>query len=444
MRITRELENQYHKLDSSLWFRPTLIAIGSAILAFITVEFDRVFDVDRVFFLRAGIDDARAILSSVTSSMLTVTTVTFSIIMVALVLASQQFSPRIIRNVMRDTPSQYVLGTFIGTFIYSLLVLGQINDQAALIFVPILSLATSILLTLLSIVAFIYFVHHIAETIQASVLIARAAERTIDVLDRRFPETLGHAMEHIPAPPTPSTPSTTIHNPKGGYIQAIDPVPLLALAQRFDVVVYMDRAVGDFVPTGNPLLHMFPQRQLDRDAIAEFQDVFEFGLERTLFDDVLFGIRQLVDIALKAISPAVNDPSTAINAIDLLSDVLAQAIRRPEQSPCRYDEFDQLRVVANTITFRQMLGTAINQIRQYAKSEIAVTARLLVLLNEVALASNDQERRAMLWEQACIITRGADQGISDPYDRAYINEHLQTLANTLAISAAQRITLTVG
>ncbi|MBP8251959.1 MAG: DUF2254 domain-containing protein [Herpetosiphon sp.] len=444
MRPRIELAENLYKLNTSLWFRPTIMTITSGILAFVTVEIDKRIGFSSVGMLASGVDDARAILSSITSSMLTVTTVTFSIMMVALVLASQQFSPRIIRNVMRDTPSQYVLGAFIGTFVYSLLVLGRVTNTENLRFVPIISLATSIIMTMIAIAAFIYFIHHIAETIQAHELIAQAGDRTLEVMKRHYPERLGVGITVDQAPELPATEPVIICSRKGGYVQAIDPVMLLRLAQDHDLVIEMLRTVGDFVPKGNPLMRMWerqsePSPLFFREHHAIFEDVFELGRERTLFDDVLFGLRQMVDIALKAISPAINDPNTASNAIDHIGNVLVQATRHPDPLRYRVDDQGILRVIVASATFSDMLNTSLNQIRHYSSAEPTITSRLLNMLNEVAFATDDPDRRGLLWKHALMIVRSADRNIHEPYDRQRVNQRLTTLADTLGMNVETKL-----
>ncbi len=433
MRIHLEVQARWDRLESSLWFRPTLLSVAAAGLAVAMVAVDRALGVSSFALLNAGADDARALLSSITSSMLTVTTVTFSIIMVALVLASQQFSPRIIRNFMRDSTSQYVLGIFIGTFIYSLLVLGRISDTNNSLFVPVVSIAVAVLLTLLSIGTFIYFIHHIAEAIQANTIVAGAGEKTVALLDKLFPEQLGQPAPPpaAAAPPLPTTPGAPIAAPKPGYIQEIDPVALLGLACQHDRLIRLERAIGDFVPQGNSLLRIWPEHELGDDEIRALQDVFEIGSERTLFDDILFGIRQLVDIALKAISPAINDPSTAVNCIDYLGNILVQAARRSDPELYRYDQSGRLRVIAQGVTFEQLVDGAFSQIRQYASSEVAVTLRLLKTLHEIAQATADPARTQVLWRHAQMIARGAALGIPEPHDRQQINQAVRLLAQQI-------------
>lgn len=428
MRIAREIQSRWDRLLSSLWFRPALLTAGIALASFGTVQIDRAVGGNWLLF-QASVDDARAILSSITSSLLTVTTVTFSIIMVALVLASQQYSPRVIRNLMRDARPQYVLGLFIGTFLYSLLVLAQTSSIQDRVFVPLISILFSVILTLVSIVAFIFFIHHVAESIQSANIIGQAAASTHALLGGRFPDAVGVPGDDAALEQSrPAGTLVAVGSPQAGYIQAVDAVLLLDLAARDDLVVEMARAIGDFVPAGNPLLYVWSEMPLSAAQVAELQNTYEIGAERTFFDDILYGFRQLVDIALRAISPAINDPTTACMSIDHMTNLLVQAARQPDPAPYRYDSAGRLRLIARGVDFAQMLDSAFSQIRQYSAGEVAVTLRLLEGLAEIALSSADPERQAAVWRHAAMIAGGASRSIREPYDRELINERLRRLA----------------
>lgn len=428
MRIGQEIRSRWDRLLSSLWFRPAVLTGGIALAAFATVQIDRAMGGGWLFF-QASVDDARAILSSITSSLLTVTTVTFSIIMVALVLASQQYSPRVIRNLMRDSRPQYVLGLFIGTFLYSLLVLAQTSSIQDRVFVPLISILFSVILTLASIVAFIFFIHHVAESIQASNIIGQAAASTLALLGERFPASVGDPGDDAALERSrPAGKPVAVASPQAGYVQAVDAVLLLNISARDDLVVEMARAIGDFVPAGNPLLYVWAELPLAPAQVAELQNTYEIGAERTFFDDILYGFRQLVDIALRAISPAINDPTTACMSIDHMANILVQAARQPDPAQQRYDQSGRLRVIARGVDFAHMLDSAFSQIRQYSAGEVAVTLRLLESLAEIALASAEPERQAAVWRHAAMIAGGANRSIPEPHDRELVNERLRRLA----------------
>ena len=432
MNLQLRLRSLWNDVTSSLWFRPTVFTVIGAILAVISLLLDQYADFGSLPFLNPGVDDARAILSSITSSMLTVTSVTFSIIMVALVLASQQFSPRILRNFMRDSASQNVLGIFIGTFFFSLLVLGRVTDTKQTIFVPTISLLVSILLSTLSVGALIFFIHHIAEHIQVTNIVASIAHRTIGLLDGRFPNMIGASPEAAAAEPDlPESEPAPVRTRESGYLQAIDTDRLLEIAVEHNIIIRLERAIGDFIPLNSVIAAVWPAEAVSDDLKDVFHQAYEMGSERTLFEDILFGLRQLVDIAVKALSPGVNDPTTAGNCIDRLMDILVRAAGRPDPAIFRYDQHHALRVIVRGATFDEMVDMAFLQIRQYGASDVAVTLRMLEALYEIALATEEAPRRKNLWRHAGMICRAAKQHIEEPFDRVAINTRVRLLAEVV-------------
>ena len=427
MHLKLPLRALWDDLQSSLWFRPTLFTLIAVMLAFVSTAVDQRMTPPE--FLNTDANSARALLSAIASSMLTVTSLTFSIIMVALVLASQQFSPRVLRNYMSDHVSQNVLGIFIGTFVFTLLVLGRINEQEPTPFVPVFSILFSFVLTLLSVGGFIYFVHHMAKTIHVSDITMRVARHTVALLDEPllqldpFPQTAAAATSMQQGAAVPA-----LHP---GYVQAIDFHGLLLVAVEKDVVVRLARLVGDYVPQGALLLDVFPASALDEALCKTLYHHIDIGEERTMFQDVRFGVRQLVDIALRALSPAVNDPTTAVNCIDHLSNILIQAAQRPDPATHYQDEAGALRVITPVVTFVDLVDLSFAQVRHYAQRDLSVTVRLLQVLAEVARFTESPQRQQALWRHAAMISRGANKGIQEPLDREQVNEAIVQLAEQL-------------
>lgn len=231
--------------------------------------------------------------------------------------------------------------------------------------------------------------------------------------------------------PLPSDLGATVGAPKRGYIQAIDFEELVRIGQAYNIAVQIERMVGDFVAESGDLLRVWPQTNISEDAVDRLLGVFEIGTTRTLYEDVLFGLRQLVDIALKAISPAVNDPTTAVTCIDALSNILLQAARYPDPPGQYCDESGVVRLFTRPATFKAMVDLAVNQIRQYGRAERTVSLRLLDALAEIAQVTTEPQRHDILWQHACMISRGADRGIVEPLDRQQINDRLNLLARRL-------------
>jgi uncharacterized membrane protein len=384
--------------------------------------------------LRIGADSARAVLAAIAGAMLAVVGIIFSILIVVLVLASQQFSPRILRNFVRDSISQDVLSLFIGTFTYSLLVLARISEYEDRVFTPVLSVTGAIILALVAIGAFIYFIDHITKTIRASYIIADINTHTETLLKRLFAEApreevaLAAKADDIEEPSWQAAEATPVNSPRPGYIQAIDYTALVRIAQENSFVVMLERRMGDFVARDTLLLSLLPGQKVSQGLLDALRNAFDIGTERTMFGDVLFGIRQLVDIALKAISPAINDPTTAVNCIDYLDNILIQAARHAD-IPGRFrDENGSLRLIAPQPTFVMMLDLAFDQIRHYSRSEVTITLRMLDALAEIAQATTEPERHAAIWRHASMISRNVERNIREPLERKQINARLQELA----------------
>lgn len=425
-------------LLSSLWFYPALISLLSGLGALISLELDAALLLPDL--LGVNPNGVRIILSAIVNSTMTVTGLAFSVIIVALVMASQQFSPRLLRGFMRDRTSQVVLGMFLGTFVASIVVL-QAVDESARPAVPQLSVALCVAASVGCLAGLIYFGHHIAELIQVSDIIARVAEETITVLEAHFPASPAPA----PAGPDPAPGAgLAIAAPRSGYIQGADYAALIETARACGGVIRLDRAVGDFVPEGNRLATVWCQAAPPEAAL---QRCLAIDIERTLLQDVEFGVRQLVDIALKAISPAINDPRTAMNCIDYLGAILVAAARRADPPTRHADSGGALRLITAELTFAGLVDRAFHQIRQYGAGDVAVTLRLLDTLLEIgeALAAlpGGRQRRAALWHHACMIGRGARR-LPEFHDRAEVERRIIALAGRLGVEPGAEARISEG
>lgn len=419
MDVQLRLRAFWDDLQSSLWYRPALYTLLAILLALLNPYIDQITEWQ---FYSFGADNARAVLSAIASSMLTVVTLTFSILMVSFTLASQQFSPRLLRTFTRDRTSQHVLGLQIGTFLYSLLVMVRINDVGAIIFVPLLSVLGAIGFSLLGIAAFIYFIDHISRSIRVNYIIANIGEQTVALLHDAQPLQLIGYQQNSPTPPLVlSQTAAPVMATHAGYIQGIAVARLVAVAQTHDLVIELTCMTGDFVVAGRPLLQVFPVEKLSSELAETLLNQFDIGTERTMFEDLLFGIRQLVDIALKALSPAVNDPTTAINCLDYLTNILVQAAQHSDDRAYLRDAEGTLRLLARRVNFATMVELAFNQIRHYGCGDVLVDIRMIDALTEIATVTNDPQRLALLWQHVSMVSRNADRKLDEPHDRELLN-----------------------
>jgi uncharacterized membrane protein len=424
-------------LHSSYWFLPTLMVLGAIALAIVTLTLD---GQDRVnlrglnWLYTGGPEGARAMLSAVAGSVITVATTAFSITIVALQLAASNFGPRLLRNFMRDTGNQLVLGTFIATFVYCLLVIRTIHGEGEDYsqFVPQLSVTIGTGLTIISVAVLIYFIHHATTIIQVSHVIASVSQDLDKATDRLFPREIGHSLpessDRIKELMTEfNDHAASIPSTQEGYLQAIEDEDLLKLACQYDVQFCVQSRPGEFIQKDGALVKVLPGDRVSERLVKRINRTFIIGKERTEQQDVEFPINQLVEIALRAISPAVNDPFTAIRCIDRLSAALARLAQRPSPSPYRYDKNQQLRVIAPSVTFEDLIDRAFDQIRQYARTDAAVTIRLLEAIDRILMNTSNSEHRAALWRQAQMIKQGSQDGLPEEQDQQAVAKHYDAI-----------------
>lgn len=435
-----KLSKIWDSLHSSYWFVPTLMAGIAIALAFTMLTLDRASKPGLIeslgWLYTGGPGGARTLLSTVAGSMVSVAATAFSITIVALQLASSNFGPRLLRNFMKDTGNQVVLGTFIATFIYCLLVLRTIHGEDYNVFVPQLSVTVGIVLALASIGVLIYFIDHASTIIQTSHVISSVNADLDDAIERLFPEKIGHSVsEHKhqvgEIPTNFDSEACPIKATKSGYLQAIDDEKLMKIARQRKLLLRLNYRPGKFVVQGSDLVIIWPGESMNQKLTAQINDAFILGKERNEQQDVEFPINQLVEIALRAISPAVNDPFTAIRCIDRLSAGLSHLAQRDFPSPYRYDDDNNLRVLAEPVTFAGLTDAAFNQIRQYSTSDVAVTIRLLEAIAVIAIHTRNKKDRAALLRHANMISRGSHKGVSEECDQKDVEERYQAAVRAL-------------
>jgi uncharacterized membrane protein len=433
-----KLKRLWSNLRASFWFVPSLIVGGSIALAMALIEADSTGSHrwlarwPRLF--GAGAEGARGMLSTIAGSMMTVVGVTFSMTLVTLALASSQYTSRILRNFMRDRVTQVVLGIFAGIFTYSLIVLRTIRGGDEGEFIPSLAVALGVVLAIGGIGVLIYFIHHIASSIQASIIIASVADETMVAVDRLFPGSLGQEPvddDENQAPLLPPERSWQAIPVKGnGYIQSVDNEALLRLARQHKTVVRMERGIGEFVVHDTVLASLALEGAPENEVIADLQAAYAIDRHRTVEQDCGFGIRQIVDMALRALSPGINDTTTAVMCVDYLTAILARLASRPLPSLRRYEE-GELRVITIGPTFASLVAESFDQIRGSANGNIAVVLRMLGSLQTIGSLTSSPSRRRVLRKEAEWIGELAERTIDSPHDRARFESRLARVCEAL-------------
>lgn len=418
-------------LRASVWFIPSLIVGFGSALAVALTETDFIVNGQwlgrwpRLFGV--GAEGARGILSTIAGSMMTVAGVTFSMTLMTLMLASTQYTSRILRNFMRDRVTQTVLGIFTGIFAYCLIALRTIRGGDEGGFVPNMAVFFGVVLAMGGIGVFIFFIHHIASAIQASSIIASVADETMAAVDRLFPEKLGQEAAGCNEDQLLLTLSgrhwKSVPVNRNGYIQSVNNAALLRLARENKTIVRMERGIGDFVVQGTTLASLALDKPPEKEIITALRDAYSIDCRRTVEQDIAFGISQIVDMAMRALSPSVNDTTTAVMCVDYLAAILTRLTARNIPSSYRYEE-GEVRVIAIGSTFDGLVAESFDQIRGSAAGNAAIMLRMLGALQTIASLTVSPTRRRALSEQVQWISELAERTIESPHDRARFDSRL--------------------
>ena len=403
-------------IRDGLWFIPVVVVAGAVVLASITDHLDHAAQPAPGMF-RADASSAQALLSTIAASTLAMTTLVLSITIVALQLASQQFSPRVMRAFLRDTGPKVALGIFLATTVHALLVLRTVVPKAAgqAEFVPRIGVSMSFAFILCSLAAFVYYLHHVAHSIRAVSIMesvaaeARAAIRALD---------LNSHLDHDAWPDREPDVVLTSERPPGTLV-GVDPDDLVRLASTKGVRLRVLVKVGDYLPSGSPAVAVWTDTpgQLAITS-ADVAPYIGLGHERTMSQDPAFGFRQLVDMAEKALSPAINDPTTAVQSIDRIHDLLRRLAMRPDAATDFHDEQGTSRLAVPAMVWSDYLDLAFDEIRHYGGASLQVQRRLRSAITDLeATVIDDPVRVDALVTHRRLLDRAAVTSFPDLEER---------------------------
>ncbi len=440
----RASEWRRENLRTTLWLVPTLQVLLATGLFVLTYALDRAAyrgDLVLPSWVNNGTADAaRQILTAIAAAVITVVTLVFSITIVALTLASTQFGPRMLRNFVRDRGTQVTLGTFVATFVYATLALGSVAHGSRGDFVPHLSVTVALGLVLASLGVLIYFIHHIAKSIQLPQVIASIAGDLSLAIDA---EIVSGARSAAVAVEAGASVTELLHRmaesgvavpaPRSGYLQFVAYDTLVGIAARSGAVVQLLYRPGHFVVEGLPLATVWPgdaaagvARRLERSHVT--------GPHRTLTQDLAFAIDQLVEIAIRALSPAVNDTFTALTCIDWLGDALCKISVRWNPRTVHRDDHGNIRVILAEVRYERFVERAFDKIRQAGRGMPAVMIRQLDALSRVMQYTSTEEQRASLFEQADMLLESSEESVAADPDRVDVRrryDHLVSIADRM-------------
>jgi uncharacterized membrane protein len=388
---------------SSLGFVPILCVLGGVALSFGTIAVDRAGSlVPRS--ISGDPDAALAVLTTVAASMVTLTGLVLTITMVVVQLATGQFTPRVLRTILRDRPSQFAIGIFVATFAHATLVMREVRHPTPSEpkgFVPGFAILVAFVLILISIMVLVSYVNHVGQSLRAASLIDSVGDDTRQRLLELYPE-------DAPAEPESDLPrgepEQVVPVDTPGVLFRIGVDELVELAASEGVTLVFRVRLGDFVPSGAPIVDVYGGR-VDPHAVTQ---LLAFGKERTLHDDIAYGLRMLVDVAVRAVSPTGGDPTTAVQALDRIHDCLRLLVTRPIPTGRHWDDGGTLRVVVRTLSWEGFVHVALDELRHWSIDSIQVTRRIAALLDDL-ISIAPAERRAPLEEQRRLLRRVAER-----------------------------------
>jgi uncharacterized membrane protein len=415
--VKTRIANIWEILHDSYWFTPSLMVIASIIAALVLLSIDHRIDMDVYKFgnislvYSGGIDSAREILSDIAASIIAIAGVSFSVTVVALSLASSEYGPRLLRHYMRNTGTQIVLGTFVSTFVYCLLVYCQIPDAGVWDQPPRLAVSFGVIMAFISIAVFIYFIHHMSEFMRADVIINAAFHELMERIEELFPEELGLDVEQIPEnadfhlPHDFESNSMPLSVSTSAYLQAIASETLIELTMKHDLLIRLDCRPGEFLIRNRPISRVYPKDRISPELKTQLIAAFICGYHRTPEQDVGFAIDELVEIALRALSPGLNDPYTAISCIDRLTSGLCRLSERRFPSRIRFDAEHRVRIVARVFSFEELTEAAFGPIRRNARQNELVNRHLARSLRSIIDHTRCEARRNPLQAQLALVGR---------------------------------------
>jgi uncharacterized membrane protein len=425
------------ELRTNLWLVPTLEVLAATALFVGTGAVDHAAYRGSIhlptWVISGSADAARQILASIAGAVITVVGIVFSITIVTLTLASTQFGPRMLRNFIRDRGTQLTLGTFVATFVYCILVLVSIGPGDHGDYVPHLSISMTFQLVLIDLAVLIYFIHHIATQIQLPQVIASIAKDLAQAVELQSTDNPGTGAIRPPDARSLDELIATIENsgavirtPKSGYLQFIRHSKLVRIAAEVDAVLRLPYRPGHFLVEGRELARVWPPEAAGH--VARYLEHAQVtGPHRTLTQDVAFGVDQLVEIAIRALSPAVNDTFTAITCVDWLGDCLCKIARVWAPSQVHRDRSGTIRVISDQVSFERLVQRAFEKIRQSSLGMPAVMIRQLDALTTIMEQTTDAEQARVLMDQATMILRASTESVPEEFDRADVQRRYAAL-----------------
>ncbi len=385
-----KLRALWRNIYESLWFLPAVFTVVAILAAALLTRADPLLpdEINRrqlPWLFSGGPEGARGVLDAIASSFITITGTVFSITIVALQLASSQYTPRVLRTFMADRANQLVLAVFIGTFVYSMLVMRTIHTggDGYEAFVPIVATTFAGVLAIVSIGFLIFYIHHAASSLQADTIMAAVMREARNTIRQEYPDTLedeqgasGAVEEQVDLP---GGGQTAVYAKEPGYLTALDERRLLEVSRSAGCIIRIEVRVGDYIYPGTLLATL--ASEAGEEIAEKTRDAFAMEASRTQHQDIRFSIIELVDIAAKALSPGVNDPTTAMSAIDRIGELLLELGLRARPAVRKAD--DGATIITNLPDFDDIVRLAFDQVARYGADHVEVSLRILNVIGAI-------------------------------------------------------------
>lgn len=414
----------YHGVTNSIAFYPTLIAVTLFLLALLTLYIDEQSP-DLLFGYEIGIKNilypasARTLLGAIAGGMISLMVFSFSMVMVVLNQAASNYSPRLLPNLVGQRPHQVTMGFYIGTIAYTFVVLTSIQSKIYAFGVPSLSIITSSLLSLLCLALFVAFINTVSQSIQIGNIINHVYQDTLHALQREAQDT------HVPSHNLPDTQDwTTVFSPRSGYLDEINNFFFLRITRRHKVTIRMCVPNGQFINRRDPLFLV--SRPLSEEEQQEVIGAMVFRHQEEIGLQYAYGFKHLTEIALKGLSPGINDPGTAIQAIDRLTDLFVERLAMRGYKILT-DKDHQLRLIYESIRYDDLLYLCFTSIGEYAKGDLTVTLKLLTLLQTVLRNDTDHRHTDAVMNLLHDLTKEFEQDFNKHTDREVLTKKVSSI-----------------
>ena len=436
------LINLWDAFRGGFLFIPTIFVAFAVTLAIVVPQLDDRFAAQILAYspgVRMQPDTARSTLSSIAGAIITVTGVVFSITVVALSIASSQFGSRLLRIFMNDQVTQMTIGYLVGSSVYCFLLLSIIQSNVGLDGVPHAAVQLGIVGGISSFAVMIYFIHHVAKSIHVTTIVNVLGDDLDASIMRLFPANHDDPAEDVSSPPQhddeqrENTQDVTIHADREGYIQGIDMDTVTSIAKSNRLIVRLRHRPGNFLVRDAPLADVSASEEVTEDDIRELNDAIIVGSRRTPRQDVECAVHELVEVAVRALSPGINDPFTANSCIDRLGAALSRLARRRMLPPERYDGDGYLRVVVPAVTFPDVVDAAFHQIRQNSTNQVSVVVRLLENFALVVQFTDSEQDTDAIVRHAHLVRDGAKAEHPHPEDAETIDERFTRVLEAAGI-----------